>query len=1117
MATPVELLGILEDLADGEFKKFKWFLQQAEVLDGFPAIPRSQLDHSDRMDTVTEMKETYNKNAAEVTIKVLKLIKKNDLVQRLSNLNTSSKETLTDCHRKLKSNLRKKFQQFEQDTKSGKQMLINEIYTELDIIKEKSDEDRIQDANLYHQTVEQTINIENFFESIPGQHTSVRTLTKGVSGVGKTILTRKFVLDWTEDKLNNSIQFIFPLTFQELNLMKKRKYSWMELLHHFFADLKESRNCSFDKVPILFILDGLNECALPLDFNNSEILTDVAESASVDVLLTNLIMGKLFPTAHVWITTTPEAASQIPPEYIHMVTQVRGFTNPKKDEYIRKRFRNKKLASRIISHIKPSRSLQVMCNVPIFCWMTATVLEDMLKTDERGELPKTLTEMFIHFLLVQSKLANVQHLGRDETDPPLNTKTSKVILSLGQLAFVQLKEGNLIFFEADLVECGTNAQAASLYPGIFTQIIKENIGLNQDKCFRFVHLSFQVFLAALHVMVSFIKTGVNLLSAEHPISKQSILEDLQHLLQSAVDKALQSPNGHLNLFLHFLIGLSLQTNQQLLQDLIKQSGSSLQSTQETAQYIKKKIRENPSPERCISLFQCLNELKDHSLVEEIQQYLRSASLSSMILSPATWSDLVFILLSSESELDVFDLKKFSTSAQGLLQLLPLIQVSRVSLLRDCELYRSSYEVLGSVVSSPSANLRELDLSYNFFIDEPKFIDGLKNPHCRLETLRLRFCNLTEKSCEALASVFTSQTCSCSLRVLDLSNNNLLDSGVNFLSLGLESPHCNLETLRLSDCKLSERSCEALASALSSETSSLKELDVSSNDLQDSGVKLLSGGLKSAHCILETLRLSGCVVTEEGCSSLASALSCNPNHLKELDLSYNHPGDSGVMLLSTGVEDPQWRLDTLIMDHGGKQRLRSGLLKYACQLTLDPNTAHRALILSQDNRQVTYVEEEQPYWYHPDRFETVKQLLCENGLTGRCYWEVETTGRFSTTVTYRGINRRGCGNDCMFGQNDRSWALENYGSSYRALHNNKVTTIDTPGKCSSKIAVYLDWPAGFLSFYTVSDTLTHVHTFYTKFTEPLYPGFSFDIGFYTEINSSVSLFQIDVETDSQSNS
>ncbi|CAL8237385.1 unnamed protein product, partial [Boreogadus saida] len=115
---------------------------------------------------------------------------------------------------------------------------------------------------------------------------------------------------------------------------------------------------------------------------------------------------------------------------------------------------------------------------------------------------------------------------------------------------------------------------------------------------------------------------------------------------------------------------------------------------------------------------------------------------------------------------------------------------------------------------------------------------------------------------------------------------------------------------LNSCHLSEKCCEALASVLSSNSSSLRELDLSTNDLQDSGVKLLSAGLGSPHCTLDILRLSGCLVTQEGCDSLASALSSNPSHLRELDLSYNHPGDSGAALLSAGLEDPRWRLDTL---------------------------------------------------------------------------------------------------------------------------------------------------------------------------------------------------------------
>ncbi|XP_071766643.2 NLR family CARD domain-containing protein 3-like [Centroberyx gerrardi] len=290
-----------------------------------------------------------------------------------------------------------------------------------------------------------------------------------------------------------------------------------------------------------------------------------------------------------------------------------------------------------------------MCHIPVFCWITATVLEHVLKTSERGELPKTLTEMYIHFLVVQSKLGNVKYHGRAETDPLWNKKSRKMILSLGKLAFEQLEKGNLIFYEADLTECGIDIRAASVYSGVLTQIFKEEGGLGQDKVFCFVHLSIQEFLAAVYVIV--INSGVNLLSKQQSTSWQSTsLKDkskLKHLYQSAVDKALQSPNGHLDLFLRFLLGLSLQANQILLRGLLKQTRSSSQTNQETVQYIKKRIRENPSPERNINLFHCLNELNDHSLVEEIQQYLSSGSLSTDELSPAQWSALVFILLSSE--------------------------------------------------------------------------------------------------------------------------------------------------------------------------------------------------------------------------------------------------------------------------------------------------------------------------------------------------------------------------------------------------------------------------------------------------------------------------------------
>ncbi|KAM3842809.1 uncharacterized protein ACN63O_021992 [Diretmus argenteus] len=979
-------------------------------------------------------------------------------------LDSLQSETLAaGSRRQLKCNLKQKFQcVFEGIAKAGNPTLLNQIYTELYIteggggeVNEEHEIRQIETASRKLVRPETTITCEDIFKPLPGREEPIRTvMTRGVAGIGKTVLTQKFTLDWAEDQTNHNIHFMFPFTFRELNLLRGKEFSLVELLQHFFIETKEAEICSFDEFQVVLIFDGLDECRLPLDFHNNHICTDVTESTSVDVLLTNLIEGNLLPSARVWITTRPAAANQIPPECVDRVTEVRGFNDPQKEEYFMKRITDEELARRIISHIKRSRSIHIMCHIPVFCWITNTVLNHVLATNQRAEMPNTLTKMYIHFLVVQTKQGNVKYHGRAESDPHWTTETTKMIRSLGKLAFKQLEKGNLIFYESDLKECGINIRSASVYSGVFTQIFKEERGLYQDQVFCFVHLSIQEFLAALHVFMTFTTTGFNLLSEEQlmspPPRKLRKMSHAKLLFQSAVDKALQSPNGHLDLFLRFLLGLSLKTNQTLLRGLVDQTGSSSQTIQtrlrrlvdqtvsssqtneETVQYIKEKIRENPSPERSINLFHCLNELNDHSLVEEIQQYLRSGRLSTAKLSPAQWSALVFILLSSEEDLEVFDLKQYSASEEGLLRLLPVFKASRRSVL-------SGYQ-------------------------------------------------LSERSCEALASVLSSK--SSSLRDLDLSNNNLQDSGVTLLSAGLESPDCRLETLSLSGCLLSEEGCEALASALSSNPSSLRDLDLSNNNLQDSGVKLLSAGLESPDCRLETLSLSGCMVSEEGCEALASALSSNPSHLRDLDLSYNHPGDSGVKLLSAGLEDPDCRLETLSVDHGGEQRMTPGLRKYLCDLTLDPNTANRNLSLSEDNRKVTRVEEEQPHPDHPDRFDSWTQVLCRDGLTGRCYCEVKWKGRVDIGMTYRGISRRGGGADCRIGGNKKSWSLFcSDGDSYSVYHNNSRTELPfSPSSSSSKrVGVYLDWSAGTLSFYRVSsDSLIHLHTFTSTFTEPLYP-------------------------------
>ncbi|XP_071028805.1 NLR family CARD domain-containing protein 3-like [Oncorhynchus clarkii lewisi] len=971
-----------------ELKMFKRILSP-ELPEGFESQKQEVVDAEDE-----KQERSAREGALKITLHFLRKMNQKELADTLEK---NSDDLAEICQRELKSNLKKKFQcVFEGIAKQGNPTLLNKIYTELYIteggtgeVNNEHELRQIETTTRKQARPETAIKCNDIFKPLTGQDKLIRTvLTKGVAGIGKTVSVQKFILDWAEGKANQDVQFVFSFPFRELNLMKEDKHTLIELLNHFSMENKESRISNYDKYKVLFIFDGLDECQLPLDFQKNKICCDVTESTSVDVLLTNLIKGNLLPSALLWITTRPAAANKIPSECIDQDTEVRGFNDPQKEEYFRKRFSDDEdLASRIISHIKTSRSLHIMCHIPVFCWISAIVLEHMLK-HKREEMPKTLTEMYTHFVVFHTKWKNEKYLGKEETGTLWNQES---ILSLGKLAFQQLVKGNLIFYEEDLKEAGIDVNEASVYSGLCTQLFKEECGLYQDKVYCFVHLSIQEFLAAVYVFLSFIDNNENLMAKPQSMFSYffALFRDRREVTfyKSVVDKALQSETGNLDLFLRFLLGLSLESNQKHLRGLLTKTRSSSQSHEETVKYIKEKIRENPSPERSINLFQCLNELNEHSLVEEIQRYLRSGSLSEARLSPSQWSALVFVLLTSEKELDVFDLKKYSRSEEGLLRLLPVVKASRVAL--------------------------------------------------------------------------------------------------------------------LSGCLVTKEGCASLVSALESNPSHMRELDLSNNDLKDSGVKLLSAGLGNPHCKLETLRLSGCLVTEEGCASLVSALKSNPSHLRELDLSYNHPGDSGVRLLSAGLEDPHCRLKKLNVEHGGENRMKPGLRKYACDLTLDPNTVNRHLSLSEENRKVTCTREEQPYPDHPERFEDDEQVLCREGLTGRCYWEVERSGRWADIgVTYKGISRRGRVNDCGIGQNDKSWSLFCSDNNYTARHNNNLTTKYVPSSRSHRVGVYLDWPAGTLSFYRVSsDTLTHRYTFHTTFTEPLYPGFS------VCDDSSVSLCQV----------
>ncbi|XDV40993.1 hypothetical protein PO909_009947 [Leuciscus waleckii] len=646
----------------------------------------------------------------------------------------------------LRSNLRHKFEcLYEGISKQGNPTLLNEIYTELYITQSGSGEinnehevRQIETQSRRAETDDTPIKCSDIFRPLPGQDKAIRTvLTKGVAGIGKTVSVQKFILDWAEGKENQDVQLLFPLAFRELNLMKDKTLSLSDLLHRFFPETKEME-ISSNEYKVLFIFDGLDECRLTLDFQSDVRLCDVTESASVDELLTNLIVGNLLPSALIWITSRPAAADLVPSECVHRVTEVRGFSHTQKEEYFRKRISDQSLADRIISHLKSSRSLFIMCHIPVFCWISATVLEKMLSEAERGEIPKTLTQMYTHFLLIQT---NIKH----EKDYENKVKDEDMIVKLGKLSYRQLVKGNLIFYEEDLSECGIDETEASVYSGLCTQIFREELGLYPGKVYCFVHLSIQEHLAALYVHLSFINNNINVFAQiTKPTNEDKV--SLSDLHQRAVDEALDSENGHLDLFLRFLLGLSVKSNQSLLQELKTQTANSSHNNERTVDYIKEKISENPSPDKYINLFHCLNELGDLSLVNEAKPHMSRAGLRAVKLSSSQWSALVFVLLSSEETLQGFDLYKLigerddrvtqNTGDEVLQKLMPVVTATRCALLRKCGVTDEGCAALVSALRSNPSHLRYLDLSYNKLGDSgvKLFSAGLANPHCKLELL-----------------------------------------------------------------------------------------------------------------------------------------------------------------------------------------------------------------------------------------------------------------------------------------------------------------------------------------------------------------------------------------------
>ncbi|XP_063813975.1 NACHT, LRR and PYD domains-containing protein 3-like isoform X2 [Pseudophryne corroboree] len=927
--TPGDILyESLEDLMQYDFTRFKDKLCDFSYEER-PAILRGQLEGADRVTTKSLLLDVYGEETAlYVAIEVLKLISlmgpaetlQHDVTQYLILQAMSSAITLEDWRIKYANDMVNEYQRIEDsNARIGEAFNMKKRYTSLFLVKNHRDE-----AERQHEitsTGQRHLQLMAKRSSEDYSPTTVQALfqphdngiipkivvLQGPAGIGKTMTSQKIMLDWASGNLyKDKFHFAFYVNCREVNTITC-KISLAGYLSRFCglkcsSDLLQS--IFSDSERILLIVDGFDELKLA-SMKDTEVCDDPFQEVSKEVLLNSLFRKKLLVDSSLIITTRSSSLMKLKgfvqsPRYVEIL----GFTRTQREEYFYNFFETKEQADLALSAIKDNNTLFTLCIVPVTCWIICTIIKQQLRGGSHVINSRTTTSIYLLYLK-----GLIKYHGRNSAQP-----ISACIRKLCALANEGVWDRTILFEESDLERHGLSmSELESVF--LNESIFHRDVDIHT--CYSFIHLSVQEFFAALYYVLD---------------EKSETATKVTELLKASEDQA------HLTLTVRFLFGLS---SEKQIQEAQRTIGCPLSFGDKSILEEWLKIRPSFFHNETLS---CLYETQDEDYVGRMMSHFPDVEIKGLygeesdqenigyravayclgrstnkytvsfhdyIIGPNA-RDVLAPALSKSSKLR-FARCRFPDKEEDGFEagsnfsgLFKQCQIEELEI-HDCGLTSSCCDNLSSILTTNRCLVR-MELTWNNLEDGVKpLCDGLRHPDCNLQTLALQSCDLTSSSCYTLHSaIATNRT----LITLDLTENNLQDSGMRLLCEGLRHPDCILQELRLGNCDLTSSCCADLRSVLITHHS-LITLDLSNNDLEDSGIKLLCEGLRHPACNLREIWLCGCGLTSSGCDDLHSVITTSRS-LISLNLSVNDLQDCGMKYLCKGLRHPDCILQELAL-------------------------------------------------------------------------------------------------------------------------------------------------------------------------------------------------------------